>query len=115
MTTTSVTKTKAATYEVKWIEDMVLNLWITRLKIMKRHDYGYLDEIEVCREDQLLYKNKDGVPTKEEMDTLDKRRAQVMIYNIDKQLFQRRLIRNLEKFIGGREYGEDLRLLERTI
>ncbi|GJY15620.1 hypothetical protein Tco_0386042 [Tanacetum coccineum] len=46
---------------------------------------------------------------------LDKQRARVMINDIIKQLFQRRIIQNLEKFIGGREYGNDLRLLERTI
>ncbi|GJR16798.1 hypothetical protein Tco_0965325 [Tanacetum coccineum] len=46
---------------------------------------------------------------------LDKQRAYVMIQDIDKQLFQRRLMQNLEKFVGGREYGNDLRLLERTI
>ncbi|GKC20770.1 hypothetical protein Tco_1022920 [Tanacetum coccineum] len=70
---TSVTKTKAATYEIKWIKDMVPNLWspvkvvydkhaywVTRLKIMKRYDYSYLDEIEVRREDQQLYTFKEG-------------------------------------------------------
>ncbi|GKB79784.1 hypothetical protein Tco_0946679, partial [Tanacetum coccineum] len=46
---------------------------------------------------------------------LDKKRAQVMVQVLNKQLYQRRLMRNLEKFIGGREYGKDLRLLERTI
>ncbi|GKC55496.1 retrovirus-related pol polyprotein from transposon TNT 1-94 [Tanacetum coccineum] len=46
---------------------------------------------------------------------LDKRRACVMIQDIDKQLFQRRLMRNLEKFVGEREYREDLRLITRTI
>ncbi|GJW01270.1 hypothetical protein Tco_1556521 [Tanacetum coccineum] len=46
---------------------------------------------------------------------LDKRRARVMIQDIDKQLFQRRLMRNLEKFVGRREYGEHLRLLTRII
>nr|GEU52777.1 retrovirus-related Pol polyprotein from transposon TNT 1-94 [Tanacetum cinerariifolium] len=46
---------------------------------------------------------------------LDKRRARVMIHDIEKQLFQMRLIRNLEKLIGGRKYKNDLRLLERTI
>nr|GEW78190.1 hypothetical protein [Tanacetum cinerariifolium] len=46
---------------------------------------------------------------------LDKKRAQFMVYDIDKQLYQRRLMRNLEKFVGGREYENDLRLLERTI
>ncbi|GJV88798.1 hypothetical protein Tco_1532736 [Tanacetum coccineum] len=61
---TSVTKTKAATYEIKWIEDMVPNLWspvkvvydkhaywVTRLKIIKKYDYGHSDEIEVRKED----------------------------------------------------------------
>nr|GEU62136.1 hypothetical protein [Tanacetum cinerariifolium] len=52
---------------------------------------------------------------KKNQNRLDKRSAQVMIQNIDKQLFQRRLMRNLEKFVGGKEYGIDLRLLERTI
>nr|GEV94871.1 hypothetical protein [Tanacetum cinerariifolium] len=46
---------------------------------------------------------------------LDKKRARVMIQEIDKQLYQRRLMRNLEKFIGRRVYGNDLRLLERII
>ncbi|GJT62559.1 hypothetical protein Tco_1006092 [Tanacetum coccineum] len=52
---------------------------------------------------------------KRKLSGLDKRRARVMIQDIDKHLFQRRLMRNLEKFVGGREYGEDLRLLGRTI
>ncbi|GJU48610.1 hypothetical protein Tco_1218165 [Tanacetum coccineum] len=46
---------------------------------------------------------------------LDKQRARVMIQDIDKQLFQRSLMQNLKKFVGGRVYGEDLRLLTRTI
>nr|GEY20847.1 hypothetical protein [Tanacetum cinerariifolium] len=46
---------------------------------------------------------------------LDKKRAQVMVQDIDKQLYQRRLMRNLEKFVCGIPYREDLRLLERTI
>ncbi|GJZ11536.1 hypothetical protein Tco_0546295 [Tanacetum coccineum] len=46
---------------------------------------------------------------------LDRKRSRIMIKAIDQQLFERRLIRNLEKFVGGREYGEDFSLLERTI
>ncbi|GJY90677.1 hypothetical protein Tco_0505873 [Tanacetum coccineum] len=46
---------------------------------------------------------------------LDNRRARVMVQDIDKQLYERRLMRNLEKFVGGKEYGNDLRLLEQTI
>ncbi|GJY95159.1 hypothetical protein Tco_0511520 [Tanacetum coccineum] len=103
---TYVTKTKAATYEIKWIKDLVHNLWsllkviydkhaywgishwgpkrqhfygfaanmtsskdvysrkriitVTRLSIMKKYNYGHLEEIEVYREDQKLYKFREG-------------------------------------------------------
>ncbi|GKF07379.1 hypothetical protein Tco_0041603 [Tanacetum coccineum] len=46
---------------------------------------------------------------------VDKERAGAMIRAIDQQLRNRRLMRSLEKFIGGRPYVGDLRLLERTI
>nr|GFA83299.1 hypothetical protein [Tanacetum cinerariifolium] len=46
---------------------------------------------------------------------LDRKRSRIMIKVIDQQLFERRLMRNLEKFVDGREYIEDFRLLERTI
>ncbi|GJS57262.1 RNA-directed DNA polymerase, eukaryota, reverse transcriptase zinc-binding domain protein [Tanacetum coccineum] len=36
-----------------------------------------------------------------------------MIKTIDQQLFERRLMRNLEKFVEGREYGNDFRCLNR--
>ncbi|GKA66255.1 hypothetical protein Tco_0766063 [Tanacetum coccineum] len=42
---------------------------VTSLKIMKRYDYGHLDEIEVRREDQQLYKFKEVMaPAKKEME-----------------------------------------------
>ncbi|GJT18523.1 hypothetical protein Tco_0877229 [Tanacetum coccineum] len=34
--------------------------WVTHVKVMKWYDYGYLEEIEVRREDQQLYKFKEG-------------------------------------------------------
>ncbi|GKD68671.1 hypothetical protein Tco_1322761 [Tanacetum coccineum] len=46
---------------------------------------------------------------------LEKKRTRVMVQDINNHLYQRRLMRNLEKFIGGRIYGKDLRLLVRTI
>ncbi|GJW77582.1 hypothetical protein Tco_0139264 [Tanacetum coccineum] len=46
---------------------------------------------------------------------LDRKRSYIMIKAIDQQLFERRLMRNLEKFARGREYVNDFRLLERTI
>ncbi|GKD59728.1 hypothetical protein Tco_1297237 [Tanacetum coccineum] len=43
--------------------------------------------------------------------TLEKKRANIIIKAIDKQMKERRLMRSLEKFVGGRHYGTDLRLL----
>ncbi|GJV04875.1 hypothetical protein Tco_1338444 [Tanacetum coccineum] len=47
--------------------------------------------------------------------SLEKKRARIMIKAIDKQLQERRMMRSLEKFVGRRHYGTDLRLLQRTI
>ncbi|GKG30886.1 hypothetical protein Tco_0423374, partial [Tanacetum coccineum] len=52
---------------------------------------------------------------KKKWSRLDKKRARVMIQDIDKQLRDKRLMRSLKNFIGEKEYGEDLRLIERTI
>ncbi|GJX49665.1 hypothetical protein Tco_0276510 [Tanacetum coccineum] len=81
---------------------------VTSLKIMKWYDYGHLDKIEVHREDQQLYKfkegdfprlrlqdiedmllllvqqkNKDGIPTKEEMEWI--RQAKGSCYDLGYQ------------------------------
>ncbi|GJR23252.1 hypothetical protein Tco_0971779 [Tanacetum coccineum] len=47
--------------------------------------------------------------------TLEKKRAIIMIKAIDKQLKERRSMRSLKKFVDGRDYETDLRLLQRTI
>ncbi|GJW63752.1 hypothetical protein Tco_0115636 [Tanacetum coccineum] len=106
LNSTLVTKSKAATYKLKWIKDLVPELWspmqmkydqhayfvtshwgpkrqsfygyacnltsskdvysrrriitVTRLTIMKKYDYGHLEEIEVRRDDQKLYTFKEG-------------------------------------------------------
>ncbi|GJY43488.1 hypothetical protein Tco_0431701, partial [Tanacetum coccineum] len=49
---TSVMKTKAATYEIKWIEYLVHNLWIPIKVIYDKHAY---------------WGNKDGIYANEEM------------------------------------------------
>ncbi|GJY09492.1 hypothetical protein Tco_0377677, partial [Tanacetum coccineum] len=248
--TNSTTKTKAAKYnDIQGIKDMVPSLWSPmKVKLMKWYDYGYLKEIEVRREDQQLYKFKEGdfprlylhdikdmllllvqkklsnlerdvifdlgvalrmftrhivilkrvedlqlgvesyqkklnitkpqtfksdisnrIPytaynnpqgiiyvdkykrnrlmrsdelykfsdemltsvrtvlhdiasdlrmdylPKRKWSNLDRQRSRIMIKAIDKLLLERRLLRSLEKFVGGRDYGDDLRLLERTI
>ncbi|GKD35499.1 hypothetical protein Tco_1251008 [Tanacetum coccineum] len=43
---------------------------------------------------------------------LDKKWSRIMVKDIDHQLLERRSMRSLEKFASGREYGEDLRLLQ---
>nr|GEU39089.1 hypothetical protein [Tanacetum cinerariifolium] len=82
--TTSVTKTKAANYRhIKWIEDLVpwimwiqepvgynkhalwgISHWgiiaVTELKILEWHNYKHLDWIIVRRDDDKLYKFKEG-------------------------------------------------------
>nr|GEZ75502.1 hypothetical protein [Tanacetum cinerariifolium] len=72
--TTSVTKTKAADYgHIKWIEDLVpRTIWIqepigcdkiidvTELKIVEWHNYKHLYWITVRRDDDKIYKFKEG-------------------------------------------------------
>nr|GEY46196.1 hypothetical protein [Tanacetum cinerariifolium] len=45
----------------------------------------------------------------------DKARAVAMIQAIDKMLKTRRIMRSLERFVGGRQYEGDFRVLQRTI
>nr|GEV02688.1 ribonuclease H-like domain-containing protein [Tanacetum cinerariifolium] len=45
----------------------------------------------------------------------DKERAAAMIQAIDKQLKTRRVMRSLERFVGGRLYEGDFRMLQQTI
>nr|GEV78929.1 hypothetical protein [Tanacetum cinerariifolium] len=52
---------------------------------------------------------------KQRWSTLEKKRAHFLIKDINKLLKERRMMRSLEKFIGGRLYETDLRLLQRTI
>ncbi|GJZ00962.1 hypothetical protein Tco_0518923 [Tanacetum coccineum] len=52
---------------------------------------------------------------KRKWSNLDRQRSRIMIKAINKLQFERRLIRNLEKFVGRRDYGTGLRLLEWTI
>nr|GEW03325.1 hypothetical protein [Tanacetum cinerariifolium] len=75
---------------------------------------GTLNSVRTVLHDITLEIRMEYLP-KKKWSRLDKRRTRVKIHYIDKQLFQRRLIRNLEKFVGGKEYGEDLILLKRTI
>ncbi|GJR98066.1 hypothetical protein Tco_0270240 [Tanacetum coccineum] len=206
--TMSTTKTNTAQYDLPGIEDMVPNIWspvkvaydkyalwgishwreqLTHVLVMRKHGYGYLEEIIVRRADNALYRFKEalrmftrslviqkrfedlqlGVESyqkkinvtkpdttrpdlkkrhhtlhtktlkdsfmllssledktknidmeylpKRRWSNLEKQRAHFMIKEINKLLKERRMMRSLEKFVGGRLYRTDLRLLQRTI
>ncbi|GJV11533.1 hypothetical protein Tco_1353074 [Tanacetum coccineum] len=117
----------------------------TRPDLRKRHPYTpykdpqgfiYVDDHKrnrLMRSDE-LYKFSDGTLTRllssleditknidmeylpnRRWSNLEKKRAHFMIKDINKLLKERRMMRSLEKFIGGRLYGTDLKLLQRTI
>nr|GEU65247.1 hypothetical protein [Tanacetum cinerariifolium] len=100
--TTSVTMTKAADYgHIKWIEDL-------------KFSDDTLNDVRTALDDHLK-----GIQMQYLPQTIwrrsDKDRAAAMIQAIDKQLKIRRIMRSLEKFVGGRLYEGDFRLLQRTI
>ncbi|GJW03763.1 hypothetical protein Tco_1562619 [Tanacetum coccineum] len=235
--TASTTKKKATKYDLPGIKDMVPNIWspvkvaydkyalwgekLTHVSVMRKHGYGYLEEIVVRRADNVLYRFKEGddiadftialrmvtrslviqkrvkdlqlgvesyqkninvtkpdttrpdlrrrhpyTPYKDPQgfiyvddigrnrlmrsdelykfsdgtltrllssleditknidmtylpkrrwSNLEKKRAHFMIKDINKLLKERRMMRSLEKFVRGRLYKTDLRLLQRTI
>ncbi|GKA31166.1 hypothetical protein Tco_0717471, partial [Tanacetum coccineum] len=142
--TTSTTRTKAAKYDnIEGINDMVPTLWSPmKVAYKKQAVWGNisLEDIVVRRDDNVLYKFKEGdfprlnlcdikdmllLLVQRKLSNLDVddrydlgvalRMSRIMVKAIDKLLFKRRLMRNLEKFVGERDYGNDLRLLEWTI
>ncbi|GJS26414.1 hypothetical protein Tco_0487034 [Tanacetum coccineum] len=99
--TTSTTKTKAAQYDPLGIEDMVPNIWSPVKASI------FIDDIhKENRSIQMEY-----LPQRR-WSSLENKRAHIMIKAIDKQLKQRRMMRILEKFVGGRHYETDLWLLQ---
>nr|GEZ19890.1 hypothetical protein [Tanacetum cinerariifolium]GEZ20712.1 hypothetical protein [Tanacetum cinerariifolium] len=115
-------------------------LWVTHVSVMRKHGYRYLEEIVVRRADNELHKFKEGDDVanfeialrmfirslviqkftknidmeyliKRRWSTLEKKRSHYMIKDINKLLKERRMMRSLEKFVGGRLYETDLRLL----
>nr|GEX61377.1 hypothetical protein [Tanacetum cinerariifolium] len=189
---TSLTKKKAAKYNLPRIEDMVPNLWspikaayekhallgttheepkrqrfygyaskrvskhdvystkrilaMKNVKVNEWYGYGHLKEIKnrlfnlkdklernrlICS--HKLYKFSEGtlisvhdtfkdmannlemgytsVMLRRRWSNLDKKLSCIIVKDIDCQLLKRRLMKSLEKYVGGREYEEDLRLL----
>nr|GEV13378.1 integrase, catalytic region, zinc finger, CCHC-type, peptidase aspartic, catalytic [Tanacetum cinerariifolium] len=137
--TTSVTKTKATNYGyIKWIEDLfygfAVNMESARDVYSKRRIIAdvhekhrhptacgrssisdeTLNDVRTALDDRIK-----GIWMKYLPQTIwkrsDKERAAAMIQAIDKQLKTRRIKRSLGKFVGGRLYERDLRMLQRTI
>ncbi|GKA70404.1 hypothetical protein Tco_0776468 [Tanacetum coccineum] len=82
-------------------------------KLHKFYD-GTLTSVRRVLHDIASNLSMDYLP-KRRWSNLDRKRSRIMIKVIDQQLFERRLMRNLEKFVGGREYGNDFKLFEQTI
>ncbi|GKC03328.1 hypothetical protein Tco_0994938 [Tanacetum coccineum] len=91
----------------KRVEDLQLGVerYQKKLNIPNPRTYK-LNRKRLMRSDE-LYKFSDGT-LQLVQDTLHD-----MATNLRNE--ERRLMRSLEKFVGGRHYGEDLRLLQRTI
>nr|GFA78180.1 hypothetical protein [Tanacetum cinerariifolium] len=89
------------------------NIFMRTDELYKFSD-GTLHDVQTALHDITLRIRMEYLP-KRKRSGLDKRRDRVLIQDIDKHLFQIRLIKNLKKFVGEIEYREDLRLLTRTI
>ncbi|GJZ81930.1 hypothetical protein Tco_0646924 [Tanacetum coccineum] len=97
--------------------NVALRMFTRRVVILKRVEdlqlgvKSYQKKLNITRLETF---RMDYLP-KRRWSTLDNQRSRIMIKAIDKMQLERRLMRNLEKFVGGREYREDFKLFERTI
>nr|GEV12447.1 hypothetical protein [Tanacetum cinerariifolium] len=98
--TTFITKTKAAQYDLPGNLTLERTTTLTRLRTS-------LDDITKNIRMEYLPKRR--------WRTLEKKRANIMIKAIDKKMKERRMMRSLKKFVGGKDYKIDLWLLQRTI
>ncbi|GJZ77689.1 hypothetical protein Tco_0642361 [Tanacetum coccineum] len=114
-------------YDYGYLEEIVVrrddNKKLSNLDVDDRYDLGVALRMFTRRivilhrvEDLQLGSVLNDIASNLEMDYLPKRywsnmemkRSRIMVKAIDKMLFERRLMRNLEKFVGGRDYGNDL-------
>ncbi|GJW06252.1 hypothetical protein Tco_1568675 [Tanacetum coccineum] len=75
---------------------------------------GTLDDVRTALDDRLKGIRMEYLPNTIWRQS-DKERVTAMIQTIDKRLKSRRIMRSLERFVGGRPYEGDLQLLQRTI
>nr|GEX62146.1 hypothetical protein [Tanacetum cinerariifolium] len=87
---------------------------LMRMDKLHKFSDGTLTYVRTVLYDIASNLRMDYLPKKRKS-SLDKKRPRIMIRAIDQLLLDRRLMTSLEKFVGGRDYGDDLGLLERTI
>nr|GEX84455.1 hypothetical protein [Tanacetum cinerariifolium] len=87
---------------------------LMRIDELHKFSDGTLNDVRTALDDRLK-----GIRMKYLPQTIwrknDKERAAAMIQAIDKKLKTRRIMRSLERFVGGRLYEGDFRMLQRTI
>nr|GEW19257.1 hypothetical protein [Tanacetum cinerariifolium] len=87
---------------------------LMRIDELHKFSDGTLNNVRTTLDDRLK-----GIRMKYLPQTIwrrsDKERAAAMIQAIDKKLKTRRIMRSLEKFVGGRLYEGDFRMLQRTV
>ncbi|GKB60779.1 hypothetical protein Tco_0916965 [Tanacetum coccineum] len=87
---------------------------LMRIDELHKFSDGTLDDVRTVLNDRLKGIRMEYLP-QTFWNPRDKANARAMIQAIDKRLKTRRIMRSLERFVGGRQYGGDLRLLQRTI
>ncbi|GJT89611.1 hypothetical protein Tco_1078456 [Tanacetum coccineum] len=87
---------------------------LMRIDELHKFSDGTLDDVRTVLNDRLKGIRMEYLP-QTFWNPRDKANARAMIQAIDKRLKTRRIMRSLERFVGGRPYGGDLRLLQRTI
>ncbi|GJV75920.1 hypothetical protein Tco_1507504 [Tanacetum coccineum] len=87
---------------------------LMRIDELHKFSDGTLDDVRTALNDRLKGIRMEYLP-QTFWSQRDKVNARAMIQAIDKRLKTRRIMRSLERFVGGRPYGGDLRLLQRTI
>ncbi|GJX70465.1 retrovirus-related pol polyprotein from transposon TNT 1-94 [Tanacetum coccineum] len=95
-------------------ENKVKKNRLMRIDELHKFSDGTLDDVRTALNDRLKGIRMEYLP-QTFWSQRDKANARAMIQAIDKRLKTRRIMRSLERFVGGRPYGGDLRLLQRTI
>ncbi|GKE33461.1 hypothetical protein Tco_1452783, partial [Tanacetum coccineum] len=87
---------------------------LMRIDELHKFSDGTLDDVRTALNDRLKGIRMEYLP-KTIWRQSDRERAKAMIQAIEKMLKSRRIMRSLERFVGGRPYEGDFRLLQRTI